>query len=95
MENREPTEIKEIINYYSSIIIDTGKRAFLFIIVFAVIVLFGSLIFENLVREGSWVTVAIPTTLLGSLFILFPPTEHWVYQAWQSKPRMFERHSVD
>ena len=83
------------INYYSAIVIDKGRRTFLFVLVLMTILIFGSLIFENILSARSWVAVAIPLVVAGSIYVLFPPTEHWVYQAWQAKPRMFERHSTD
>lgn len=85
----------EKVSYYSAIIIDKGRRLFLFFLVFLTTLAFGSMIFENIVHQRGWFAVAIPIILLGLLYVLFPPTEHWTYQAWQSKPRMFESHSID
>lgn len=83
------------ISFYSAVIIDKAKQTFLGLVVIACIAVVGSIIFENIIREGHWLTVSIPITIIGSILALFPPTETWTYQAWQSKPRMYEKHLSD
>jgi len=82
-------------NKYSHIIVDKGKRAFIFTLNIIVFMMFTSLLFENMIRERHWITVAIPVCLIGSLFILIPRAESWVYEPWQSRHQKYERHFKD
>ena len=82
-------------NKYSHIILDKSKRAFLTTVAFLTIIVFTSLLFENIVHDRHWATVAVPICLLGPLFILLPPIEKWVYEPWQSKHQQYERHFND
>ena len=80
-------------NHYSRLIIYKAMRAS-FIPVY--IVLFGVvafLVYQVNIRDESWVTLVPP--LLGILAIccLFPLTENWEYQPWQSKPERYERYN--
>ena len=54
---------------------------------------FAFFIREGMQNEASWVAIGLPLSLLGLLYIIYPPTEEWEYQPWQSQPQQIEQSS--
>ena len=44
-------------------------------------------------QDLPWGAIAVPVSLVGLLFILYPQTEDWEYKAWQSLPQKVEQQS--
>ena len=79
--------------YYSYLLINKAKRWFLIVSLFLFFVIFTSILFTNMVLEKNWIMAAVPISLLGIFILFLPQVEEWVYEPWQSKPRMYEYHS--
>jgi len=89
------TDNKYTSKEYSYIIVNKTKRAGLTILVGAVTVLVGSLIYANLLHDIHWGVFAFPVCALASVVLFSPNSEEWNYRPWQKFPQQVEHHYFD
>ena len=87
--------VKKDMNGCSYLLINKAKRATLLLLCLATFAFFLSLIFTHFITRGNWTTMLGPILLLGIPLIVFPITELWEYEPWQSNARKHEYHYID
>ena len=78
------------IEFYSYISVDKIKNHITIAIGASVLFIFSTMVMNSLVNNGSWTSLVAPIALIGILLALVPPSEQWVYKAWQSRPERYE-----
>jgi len=81
--------------FYTRLIIFRARQLSLAMMVTVFLVIFTSMIFNDLLNNAHWFAIATPLILLGMVFLLFPGTEEWEYRAWQTRVEQIERHFLD
>ena len=77
----------------TKLMIHRARKVVLGAIVLVATVVFSFLIRQGLVSDSHWLVYGLPLLVMGLAFILYPRTEYWLYEPWQSKPRRIEQTS--
>ena len=77
---------------YSFLEVHRGFLTSLIILCFFCFLFLTSTIWAHLVQETHWLFIALSSCAIGSILMLFPSTEEWVYKPWQKAPEMIEHH---
>ena len=80
---------------YSKILIFKSLRRQFTLVMFIAFVIIAILIARDLVSTRPWWVIGLPISGIGLLLSLFPKTETWVYDPWQSRSRRYEHHHAE
>lgn len=95
MREGRKTQPKDPEEYYAKLRIYKGRRRTLPVILAFCFVLFAGMISTSMFLNHHWLTTLGPVMVIGSLLVLLPPTEEWIYTPWQSSSQMYERHFTE
>ena len=79
-------------NFDTHLLSYRSRKISLTLLIIVMTIIIAAITMQTLTSELSWWKLGIPICTLGSVFLLFPPTEEWEYKAWQAKPRKVEQH---
>ena len=91
-KNRNSRRLIADEKYYTKLLISKSRRASLLVAFTAHVVGMTVLMFDMLIQHRPWLAMLVPVLLLGSAWILFPPTEEWQYRPWQAQAQKYEQH---
>jgi hypothetical protein len=80
---------------YSKILIFKALRRQFFLVMSLAFVIVVTLIARDFHTTRPWWVIGLPIGGIGLLLSLFPKTETWVYDPWQSRTRRYERHQIE
>ena len=77
---------------YSYLLVNSNLRNFLLGSVIVSTVISSAVIFAEMRLNLHWTIIIGLGSVPGLVLMFFPPTEVWVYNAWQKAPQRLERH---
>lgn len=77
--------------FYTRLLVSKRRKTTLLTFMAIFFGIFALLLFKAIAANIPWTLTAVPVVIIGSLFIMIPPTEEWEYKAWQNKQQKQER----
>lgn len=77
--------------YYTKLIIYRSRQLALGVLVFLSVLIFTSIIFGETMLDHHWTGIAASLSFFGIPLLIFPPTQEWDYQPWQSSSEKREQ----
>lgn len=93
--SKKATNLTDAKGYYSRLLIYKHKRRAMWAFLGVFFVIFMWMLYHYIPSGRHWMSVAIPITILGIVVALYPPTEEWDYNPWQTRAQRYERHFID